>query len=64
MVPKAASKSDINDLDDALPNALGPFIAIIESAEGLMNCEEIFSHGRVTMASLRALTPCYGGPCL
>ena len=55
MVPKAASKSDINDLDDALPNALGPFIAIIESAEGLMNCEEIFSHGRVTMGMYGAI---------
>lgn len=55
MVPKVASKSDLNDLDDALPNALGPFIAIIESAEGLHNCEEIFSHGRVTMGMYGAI---------
>ena len=55
MVPKAASKSDINDLDDSLPNELGPFIAIIESAEGLVNCEEIFSHSRVSMGMYGAI---------
>ena len=55
MVPKVASKSELNDLDDALPNALGPFIAIIESAAGLLNCEEIFSHGRVTIGMYGAI---------
>jgi len=47
MIPKVASKSEMSDLDDELPNALGPFFAIIESAEGLLNCEEVFSNGRV-----------------
>ena len=55
MVPKVASKSEINDLDDALPNALGPFIAIIESAEGLVNCEDIFSHSRVSIGMYGAI---------
>ena len=55
MVPKVGSKSDINDLDDALPTALGPFIAIIESAQGLVHCEEIFSHSRVTMGMYGAI---------
>lgn len=49
MIPKVASRFQINNLDDQLPNALGPFIAIIESAEGLLNCEDIFSSGRVKM---------------
>jgi len=55
MIPKVASKSEINDLDDALPNALGPFIAIIESAEGLVNCEDIFSHSRVSIGMYGAI---------
>lgn len=49
MIPKAASRSQLNDLDDDLPNALGTFFVIIESAKGLLNCEEIFSNGRVTL---------------
>ena len=55
MVPKVASKSELNDLDDALPNALGPFIAIIESAAGLLNCEDIFSHSRVSIGMYGAI---------
>lgn len=55
MVPKLASKSELNDLDDCLPDALGPFFAIIESAEGLLNCEEIFSHGRVHLGMYGAI---------
>lgn len=49
MVPKVAAKSDIEKLDRALPKNLGPFIAIIESAAGLVHSEEIFSHPRVTI---------------
>ena len=49
MIPKVASRSQMNDLDDDLPNALGDFFPIIESAEGLMNCEEIFSNSRVKL---------------
>jgi len=55
MIPKVASRSQMNDLDDDLPNALGPFLAIIESAEGLMNCEEIFSNSRVKMGMYGAV---------
>jgi len=55
MIPKVASRSQMNDLDDDLPNALGPFLAIIESAEGLLNCEEIFSNGRVKMGMYGAV---------
>ncbi len=49
MIPKVASKASVNDIDDALPKALGPFVAIIESAKGLVHCEEIFAHPRVSI---------------
>ncbi len=55
MIPKVASKSEVNDLDDDLPDALGTFFAIIESAEGLLNAEEIFSNGRVTLGMYGAV---------
>jgi len=55
MIPKVASRSQMSDLDDDLPNALGPFLAIIESAEGLLNCEKIFSNGRVKMGMYGAV---------
>lgn len=55
MVPKVASRSQMNDLDDDLPNNLGPFFAIIESAEGLVNCEEIFSNSRVKLGMYGAI---------
>lgn len=55
MVPKVASKSEMNDLDDALPDALGPFFPIIESAKGLLNAEDVFSHGRVKLGMYGAV---------
>lgn len=55
MIPKVASKSELNVLDAALADKLGTFIAIIESAEGLINCEDIFSHDRVTMGMYGAI---------
>ena len=55
MIPKVASKSELNDLDDALPDALGPFFAIIESAAGLVNADEVFSHGRVRLGMYGAV---------
>lgn len=55
MIPKVASRSQMNDLDDDLPNELGPFFAIIESAEGLLNCEGIFSNGRVLLGMYGAV---------
>ena len=55
MIPKVASKSQLNDLDVALPDALGAFFTIIESAEGLLNCEDIFSHSRVSLGMYGAI---------
>ncbi len=55
MIPKVASRAQMNDLDDDLPDDLGPFFAIIESAEGLLNCEDIFSNGRVTLGMYGAV---------
>lgn len=55
MVPKVASGSQMTDLDDELPNQLGPFFAIIESAAGLLNCEDIFSNSRVKLGMYGAV---------
>lgn len=55
MIPKVASRSELNDLDGHLPDALGPFFAIIESADGLMNSASIFSHGRVKLGMYGAI---------
>lgn len=55
MVPKVAAKSEIDTLDAMLPQSLGPFITIIESAIGLVNCEEIFTHPRVTIGMYGAI---------
>ncbi len=55
MIPKVASKSEIHDLDNALPEALGPFFAIIESAKGVVNAADIFSHNRVKLGMYGAV---------
>jgi len=55
MIPKVASKSDINQIDEALPKDLGSFIAIIESSAGLVNCEDIFSHPRISIGMYGAI---------
>lgn len=55
MIPKVSSRSQMNDLDGDLPNDLGVFFAIIESAEGLLNCEEIFSNSRVKLGMYGAI---------
>ena len=55
MIPKIGSRSQVNDLDDDLPDELGPFFVIIESAEGLLNCEDIFSNGRVNLGMYGAV---------
>jgi len=47
MVPKVAHRSDMEALSKALPDDLGLFFAIIESAKGLMNSGDIFAHPRV-----------------
>lgn len=55
MIPKIASRSEVNDLDDDLPNDLGALFPIIESAEGLLNAGPIMSNGRVTLALFGAV---------
>ena len=55
MIPKVGSRAQMNDLDDELPNELGPFFTIIESAEGLLNCEEIFSYSCVELGLFGAV---------
>lgn len=55
MVPKIVSRSDVNDLDDDLPDALGALFPIIESAEGLLNAAGIMSNGRVSLALFGAV---------
>lgn len=55
MVPKVAAKSEMIHLDVALPAELGPFFAIIESATGLVNANDIFSHKRVKLSIYGAI---------
>ena len=55
MIPKVGSRSQMNNLDNSLPNEIGPFFVIIESAEGLLNCEDIFSHSRVELGLFGAV---------
>ncbi|MEP3890259.1 MAG: CoA ester lyase [Hellea sp.] len=55
MIPKVASRAQMKDLDDSLSQDLGPFLAIVESAEGVLNCEEIFSYDRVKMGMYGAV---------
>jgi len=50
MIPKAASRDAIEDLAQELPLELGPFFPIIESAIGLVNCEDIMACDRVKMS--------------
>jgi len=55
MIPKVSDKGEMSDLDDDLPNELGVFCPIIESAIGLLNAAEIFSNGRVSLALFGAV---------
>jgi len=55
MIPKVSSGRQMTDLDNDLPNNIGPFLAIIESAQGLVNCEDIFSNSRVKMGMYGAI---------
>ena len=50
MIPKVSSAQDIKTLDKALPKALGVFFPLIESAKGLVRCDQIFAHKRVSLA--------------
>ncbi len=47
LMPKVGENADVKALDKALPDKCGPIMALIESAKGLVNCEEIVSHDRV-----------------
>lgn len=55
MIPKVSKKGELKDLDGRLPDALGPFFAIIESAEGLVNSAEILAHSRVKLGMYGAV---------
>lgn len=55
MVPKVASKEQLDSLSKRLPEELGPFFAIIENAAGLVNAEEIFAHPRVSVGMYGAI---------
>lgn len=55
MMPKVGALRDIKDLDKALPEKCGPILALIESAKGVVNCEEILSHDRVAYAMYGAI---------
>lgn len=55
MIPKVGSLADVETLDAVLPAALGPIFAIVESAKGLVNCEAIFRHPRVTLGMYGAV---------
>ena len=49
MIPKVANGEDLTELDQDLPKDLGPFFPIIESAVGVVNVHNIFSHPRVML---------------
>lgn len=55
MIPKLATGKQVKRLHDVLPDALGDFFAIIETAKGVVNCEKIFSQPRVTLAIYGAI---------
>jgi citrate lyase subunit beta/citryl-CoA lyase/(S)-citramalyl-CoA lyase len=55
MIPKVGSKAELEKLDKLLPESLGLFFPIIESAKGLVNAAEIFSHPRVSMGMYGAV---------
>jgi len=55
MVPKVGSMDELNALDRALKDSIGPFFVLIESAKGLVNCESILSHPKVEYALYGAI---------
>lgn len=55
MMPKVGGRSDIKLLDKALPDDMGPVLALVENARGLVNCEEILAHPRVSYAMYGAI---------
>jgi len=55
MLPKVGSRDEVEGLAVQLPDALGPFFAIIESARGLVNCNDIFACDRVKLGMYGAI---------
>lgn len=55
IMPKVGSRDDIKALDKILPDETGPILALIESAKGVVNCEEILAHDRVRYAMYGAV---------
>ncbi len=55
MVPKVGALDDVVSLDRALKDSIGPFFTLIESAKGLVNCETILSHPKVSFALYGAI---------
>lgn len=55
MVPKVSAAAELNLLDKMLADKCGPFFALIESAKGVVNCEEIVSHRMVKYALYGAI---------
>ena len=55
MLPKVASRDEVEDLAQELPERLGPFFAIIESAVGLVNVDDIFACDRVKLGMYGAI---------
>lgn len=55
MLPKVASRDEVEALAQDLPEGLGPFFAIIESALGLVNAEDIFACDRVKLGMYGAI---------
>jgi len=55
MLPKVGSRDDVESLAAELPDRFGPFFAIIESAKGLVNCNDIFACERVKLGMYGAI---------
>ena len=55
MVPKVGGLDELKSIDRALKDSIGPFFVLIESAKGLVNCENILSHPKVEYALYGAI---------
>ena len=55
MLPKVASRDEVEGLARELPENLGPFFTIIESAIGMVNVDDIFACDRVKLGMYGAI---------
>jgi citrate lyase subunit beta/citryl-CoA lyase/(S)-citramalyl-CoA lyase len=55
MIPKLDSADQVKRLNDVLPDRLGDFFAIIETAKGLVNCHKIYKQPRVKLSIYGAI---------